>query len=451
MFLSKSKILLVGVLLFCGTISAGWWQTYGGATLDVGRCVLESSDGNYVITGRTGNDFWIFKTDTFGTILWSKTYTGGGAITNYWVEEVADKGYVVSWNPGLLKTDSQGDTLWTKNYGISSYCVDETSDEGYILTGHHGYGDGIVLLRTNIEGDSLWSKSYMEAGWDLAFGYFVRQTNDGGYIVTGEVADSFLETRALLLLKTNAQGDVQWTQLYGENSSARGYCVRQTFDEGYIVTGGIGSRLWLLKTDSLGDTIWSFYYGSEGTGHCVEQTSDSGYIVVGSTASWTALLTNGFMSNGDLWLIKTDKNGDTLWTRTYGGDNSDIGRCVQQTSDRGYIIVGETWSYGAGERDLYLLRTDSLGLLVITEDPINESEKTWQLVSSVGSQMRLRYSNAPQGFHACIYDVLGRKISEINTSCASGIITWGTGYPAGVYFIRADEKTQQTERFVIVH
>jgi len=115
--------------------------------------------------------------------------------------------------------------------------------------------------------------------------------------------------------------------------------------------GAGGYDVWLLKTDSSGDTLWTHTYGgsSNDYGYSVQQTSDDGYVIAGYTSSFGA-------GAEDVWLLKTDSSGDTLWTRTYGGSSGDYGKSVQRTSAGGYIIAGQTWSFGAGYLDVYLLK-----------------------------------------------------------------------------------------------
>jgi hypothetical protein len=138
----------------------------------------------------------------------------------------------------------------------------------------------------------------------------------------------------------------------------QGKCVQQTMDGGYVVAGRKDSNVYLIKTDSYGDTLWTRTYGGESNdeGRSVQQTSpDSGYIIAGYTESFGT-------GGSDVYLIKTDSSGDTLWTRTYGGESNDEGRSVQQTfPDSGYIIAGYTESSGAGGSDVYLIKTDSSG------------------------------------------------------------------------------------------
>ena len=152
-------------------------------------------------------------------------------------------------------------------------------------------------------------------------------------------------------------GDTLWTRTYGGSREDRGYSVQQTSDGGYIIAGGTesfgaGERdVYLVKTDSSGDTLWTRTYGGsyQDQGFSLQQTSDGGYIIAGVTRSFGA---GGY----DVYFVKTDSSADTLWTRTYGGSDDDRGRSVQQTSDGGYVIAGYTGSFGAGYSDVYLVK-----------------------------------------------------------------------------------------------
>jgi len=159
--------------------------------------------------------------------------------------------------------------------------------------------------------------------------------------------------------------DILWTQTFGGSSSEEGHSVQQTLDGGYIITGfthsyGAGNNdVWLIKTDESGDTVWTRTFGGidQDEGYFVQQTSDGGYIIVGETYSYET----GTHGLSDLWLIKTDALGDTLWTTTHGAYYRDVGSSLQQTSDGGYIITGWSESYVGGSSDVWLIKFDESG------------------------------------------------------------------------------------------
>jgi hypothetical protein len=308
-----------------------------------------------------------------GDTLWTRTYGGSMDDQPYSVQQTTDGGYIIAGYTGsfpsydvyLVKTDPDGDTLWTQTYGGSNYdkafSVQQTTDGGYIVAGEtwsFGIGRDVYLLKTDADGDTLWSRTYGGNGWDGA--YSTQQTTDGGYIISGFFELPVGGDWAIYLVKTAANGDSLWTRTYGQSEMNEGYCVRQTTDGGYMVAGYTGDwgeeDLYLVKTDTHGDTLWTRTYGGRESdwAESVRQTTDGGYIVAGSTNSFGA-------GDYDFYLLKTDSSGDTLWTRTYGGSDLDVGFSVQQTTDGGYIVAGGTFSFGAGQIDCYLLKTDPNG------------------------------------------------------------------------------------------
>lgn len=191
--------------------------------------------------------------------------------------------------------------------------------------------------------DTLWTRPYGGSNYDD--GRSVQQTTDGGYIIAGYTLISSGSNYDVYLIKTDANGDALWTKTYGGTLDDRAYSVQQTTDSGYIIAGktssfGAGTEdVYLIKTDANGDTLWTKTYGGENSdaGRSVQQTSDGGYIIAGYM---------NISGSYDVCLIKIDANGNTVWTKTYGGDNLDHGYSVQQTTDEGYIIVGMTGPFG---------------------------------------------------------------------------------------------------------
>jgi len=262
------------------------------------------------------------------------------------------------------------DTLWTRVYGGEHddciYDVIETSDSEYVAVGStRSFGAGnsdVYLIKLNTNGDTMWTKTYGGPLDDV--GRSVQETSDGGFIIAGWTESFATDGSNIYLIKTDINGDTTWTNTSGGTLYDYGYSVQETSDNGFILAGRIssfsvgGSDVFLTKTDSLGNTLWSKIYGSTGwdAGCSIRKTSDGGFVIAGRTTS------NG--PGWDVYIIRIDTNGDSLWTKTYGGTNWDVGYELQETFDGGYIITGCTDSYGAGGFDIYLAKIDSLGNMV---------------------------------------------------------------------------------------
>jgi hypothetical protein len=153
-----SLVLAIAALILPQSGHAGWWKTYGPG--GDGYCVQVTSDSDYIVCGAKGSEVWLLKIDTLGNLVWSRTYVGGDGL---WAEETSDRGYIIAKSPGLIKVDSAGDTLWTRDYDIATNCVQETFDKGYIVAGV-SFNERLALVKTNQQGDSLWTRFYNRAG-----------------------------------------------------------------------------------------------------------------------------------------------------------------------------------------------------------------------------------------------------------------------------------------------
>jgi len=249
-------------------------------------------------------------------------------------------------------------------YGDGAWSVQETNDGGYILVGHtatRGEGSDLWLVRVDPDGNPLWSRIMGGSGEDV--GYFVRETADNGYIIAGSTNSFGLGEERLWLIRMDWNGSLLWDKTFGgfvHSSGDGGWSVDETDDGGYIATGytqskSIGRKdLWLIRTDSNGNLLWDRSYGGadEDVGLSVLQSQDGGFIVAGRTASLGK-------TGDDIWLLKTDDQGVISWNASYGGDKDDVAFQVVELAN-GYALVGRSES-GLEEERIILIRLDQLG------------------------------------------------------------------------------------------
>ena len=385
-WLSKASLLelifLISWTLCLNSCGYKWEKTSSRNTRDWGFSVQQTNDGGYIIAGTTWpagvGDVYLIKADISGNRVWSTRFGGPDVDWGFSVEQTTDGGYIIAgttWPSGerysdvyLIKTDAMGNKLWSKTLGGRKrdwgYSVQQTLDGGYIVVGKTdstGAGnDDVYLIKADGNGNRVWSKTFGGPGED--WGYSVRQTADGGYIIVGKTDSFGAGGGDIYLIKTDANGNQIWSRVLGGPGQDWAKSVQQTADGGYIIAGTTwrsgASDLYLVKTDLSGNEIWSRTFGGPygDYGHSVQQTTSGDYIVTGYTRPF------GDSGGSDVYLVKTDGDGNLAWSRTYGGDWFDYGNAVQQTADGGYVIVGETTSFGNKDKeDIYLIKTNDSG------------------------------------------------------------------------------------------
>ena len=399
--------ILILLIPFVG-FGQGWEKTFGGIEEDYGQHVKQTTDGGYIITGLTesfGNgvrDVYLIKTDENGNEQWTKTFGGTDIDRGYSVQQTNDGGYVITGytysfdlsngDVYLIKTDENGNEQWTKTFGgiEEDYGrhVKQTTAGGYIITGYtRSFGNGqndVYLIKTDENGDEEWSQ--ILGGTYVDLGFSVQQTTDDGYIITGYTESFGNGEQDIHLIKTDVSGNEQWTKTFGGTGYDTGESVQQTTDGGYIITGVTNSfgdplgDIYLIKTDDNGNEQWSQTYGGieVDMGSYVKQTNDNGYIILGNTESFGS-------GKLDFYLVKTDENGNYEWSQTYGGNEDDWGYSLDITSDGGFILCGVTESFGNNiQGDIFLIKTDDQGNITSTFEiplpkPNRKLEKTINL------------------------------------------------------------------------
>jgi len=381
---------LIGLFVFLGWFESAlaqnivWTKTYGGIQDDAGYSIQECADGGFIIAGTTysfsmgGSDVYLIRIDVDGDTLWTKTYGGTGGDYAKSVEVCPDGGFIIagstnSFGAGgsdvyIIRTNSLGDTLWTKTCGGANddagFSVQRCLSGGFIIAGYtYSFGAGhwdVYLIRTDSLGDTLWTKTY--GGIDYDVGFSVEECSDSGFIITGMTYSFGAGDADIYLIRTDSWGNTIWTKTYGGTKYDAGYSVQECASGSFIITGrtlsfGIyWAHPYLLKTDAGGNLLWiKTYAGGGGDAGCsVKEASSGGFMIVG----WAYSTVNA----SEVYLARTDANGDTLWTKYFGGGNYDAGYSLNRCASGGFIIAGETKSFGAGGSDVYIIRLAETGI-----------------------------------------------------------------------------------------
>ena len=276
---------------------------------------------------------------------------------------------------GILGASAQPEEVWNMTYGgqgndVGSSVI-ESKDGRYIIAGWtNSYGAGKLdawLIKTDTTGNEIWNRTYGGSGDDNIFS--VQETMDGGYILIGSTESYGSDDRDLWLIKTDPEGYKLWDKTFGGRDFDSGSSVRNTKDGGYIIAGATksygagGSDVWLVKVNQSGKEQWNKTFGGPGDdlANSILLTKDNEYILRGSTESYGS-------GDRDLWLIKTDSRGNNIWDKTFGGPNEDTGLSIIELSDGDYIIAGgANASYnGDAQRsksDAWLIRAESDGTI----------------------------------------------------------------------------------------
>ncbi|MDB5273067.1 MAG: lipoprotein [Chitinophagaceae bacterium] len=392
--MSRKKIIVFILFAFICTSNLLWAQTaskhfqytFGGGKKDLLYSTIETEDKGFLSIGYTesfgaGNfDMYVVKNNSEGKLEWTKTY--GGTKEDYGRSVVKSQdgqgylllGYSNSYSENsyfdiyLIKINLQGDTLWSKYYGLDrseyGYSVIATKDGGYMILGEvinniNGEKNAdVMLIKINGSGDFEWSKIY---GGNLTdYLYTIEQLADGSYLMGGETNSFGSGEWDFLAVKIDATGKLLLAKTFGALLTDYGRFATSTPDGGFLVGGnsynfGVGDMDFVLvKTDKDGKIEWSQSYGEEGAEYMLDIKkipNDGGYVISGYTNSFGSRVE-------DVFLINLRNDGKIAWSKTIGGEFGDYGVSVLPTSDNGIVVTGNTKSFDVKSDDCFIFKVE---------------------------------------------------------------------------------------------
>ncbi|MDQ7797353.1 MAG: DJ-1/PfpI family protein [Candidatus Edwardsbacteria bacterium] len=413
-------------------------------------------------------DIFLAKVDSGGSLLWAKTYGGTGWECAYGMAETPDSGFIIagyttsagagSRDIWLIRTNSLGDTLWTKTIGDSLVEVGRSialsPDGGFVVGGHtdsRGAGeDELFLVKTDSLGDTLWTRIFGGSRSDM--GRSLLPLADG-YALTGATGSPELTTnnQDYYLVRTDASGQQTWAKGYGTNGTLPfdwANHITRAGDGGYLLVGessyNAPLNICAVRTDSLGTMKWRKFYGYSsydyGNGSCPNDSG--GFMICGTSKSGTPL-------QNDFFLVMTDSLGSQRWSLTLGGPGHDWASVVCRDQDGNYVIGGQSDSYGSGSYDILLLKIGRSGPSGIDEEspamvPGKAMIKAYPnpFTSNAGIEYQ---TDATSRVDLGIYNVAGQKICQLYQGAIAagwhhaqwdGLDRSGKRVSSGVYLCR---------------
>jgi hypothetical protein len=390
----KKNTLLAGLLLattslFAQVPAVTWSRLYGGNNFQHFHCIDATPDGGYIFGGFTINpgengDYLIVKTDANGNQQWQNTFGGSNADEIYAIKSLQGGGYLATgmntsmteggdMNSWTLKLDNEGEVIQeiiiAGNNSDLTYGMDLTSDGGFIVTGYTSSTDlfpemqewgQALVAKFDADGTLEWQKIYGSGG---GVAYDIKQMPDGGYIVAGrsDASAGFTGTHGMTdfwIFKLNAEGDLLWENYYGGSSDEEPTKIALTPD-GFIAVGstlsndgdvtglhGIDRDMWVIKTDMEGNLQWQKTLGGimNEIAFGAVIANDGGYLIAGHTLSQDGDVSENYGVLGDGWLVKLSSEGSIEWEQNYGGTLGEGFTGIVTAPDNGVVLVGSSTS-----------------------------------------------------------------------------------------------------------
>ncbi len=381
------------MVLFFQTLSAQivpsieWQKCFGGSDYDEAFSVQNTVDGGFIAAGDSAGDYWIIKLNSAGDLMWEKSYGGSGGDFAYYIHQTTDKGYIVAGSSSSNDGDVTGNHPDNLGYPSIDYWI----------------------LRLDSVGNLIWEKSFGGKKDDAA--KCVRQTNDGGFIVTGSAHSNNGDVSGnhgngnydIWVVKLDTNGNLAWQKCFGGSGYEESNSIQQTSDGGFIIAGGAASMdgdvsgnhdpdvedYWIVKLDSVGNLMWQKCLGGTETDVAfdIQLTDDGSFVIAGISASGDGDVTghheSGQFIKYDEWVVRVDANQNIVWEKSLGGSDFDYARSICQTMDGGFVIAGDTWSVDGdvtgnnnGDINYWILKLDTDGSL-LWQKCMGGSEYDW--------------------------------------------------------------------------
>lgn len=356
---------------------------YGGVDNDIANSIFETSDGNYVFTGETRSTtsylqvVFTVKLDIYGDTIWTRTADLNNS-SGLCIIETQDNHLLVSGRqligdeicPILIKYDSEGNIIWTKEYSeyasSGAYTVVERMNGDLVFTCKDDENGKII--GTDQTGNYQWKKTFSNR-----FCYGLSTTDENGLILSGSFDVDGPYTKSWLT-KLNSEINYEWLKTFGgENTRSGIYDMIPTQDGGYIACGTwfnssviLYGHIFIIKVNIDGNLQWEQMIPGQNSeddlrGLAITARED-GYIICGNYQEMTAY--------DDIFLLKIDLDGDTTWSKRIGGSYADKSTDIISTSDGGFLVSGYTYNNTFGGTDAYLLKMDAFGHLVHVDSKI---------------------------------------------------------------------------------
>ncbi len=476
--MKRSFLLLFVFAAICSSAFAQ--QTfeghYGNQKLDVAYSAAATSDGGYIITGLTqsmvdsNGDIVVIKVSAHGDTTWSHTYGGPFLEGGNFVMQTADGNYMVSGHTQdfgaqdcdafLLKLDQYGNNMWIKTYGGDSDDISESVVElpggGYVIGGMTAsYGNvgvsmnrHLYFIKTNSTGDTIWTKVYAGSGVEEC--YSIAAMQDGGFLAACWTTSWGNSLGDGWLVRLNSIGDTLWTRFYKNGADTRLYKILPTMDNGFILAGyttaaGDLNTGLIVKLDANGNEIWKKTFGNSSASvilHDVTQLPTGNFMFTGSSFTTT--------TTGNVYILTTDANGNKLTDQLCGGTNSWANTIAAQ-GNNSYLVAGSAAKYGDPDGDLYFMEMDNTISAHVTTATAQQPRLYPNPIREQPAIVLLPEAEANGTVHIDIFTKDGRNVYSNDNIRAKDIVISREQFPPAQYHFRiiCKDEAQYTGEFVV--